>query len=96
MLCLRRGSLGRGYKDTDHKDRGASTRGPYPDRVYEITSTGRNLFKMAAHFIPPVIQDNAEGWGPCSMPTEFKDIPYQPFSKGDRIGKVCSSYSIRD
>jgi len=43
---------------------------------------------MAAHFIPPVIQDNAEGWGPCSMPTEFKDIPYQPFSKGDRIGKV--------
>merc|ERR1711962_1142006 len=46
------------------------------------------LFKMAAHFIPPVIQDNAEGWGPCSMPTEFKDIPYQPFSKGDRIGKV--------
>merc|ERR1711962_496779 len=46
------------------------------------------IITMAAHFIPPVIQDNAEGWGPCSMPTEFKDIPYQPFSKGDRIGKV--------
>ena len=43
---------------------------------------------MAAHFIPPVIQDNPHGWGPCSIPTEFKDIPYQPFSKGDRIGKV--------
>jgi len=43
---------------------------------------------MAVHFIPPVIQDNPHGWGPCSLPTEFKDIPYQPFSKGDRIGKI--------
>jgi len=43
---------------------------------------------MAAHFIPPVLQDNNFGWGPCSMPKEFQDIPYQPFSKGDRIGKI--------
>ena len=49
---------------------------------------------MAAHFIPPVIQDNPHGWGPCSIPTEFKDIPYQPFSKGDRIGKVNSWLAI--
>ena len=50
---------------------------------------------MAAHFIPPVIQDNPHGWGPCSIPTEFKDIPYQPFSKGDRIGKVNVWLAIR-
>jgi len=44
---------------------------------------------MTAHFIPPVILDNPSGWGPCSAPSaDFKDIPYQPFSKGDRIGKV--------
>ncbi|XP_057310763.1 eukaryotic translation initiation factor 3 subunit D-like [Hydractinia symbiolongicarpus] len=43
---------------------------------------------MAAHFAPPVIQDNPSGWGPCAVPTEFQDIPYQPFSKGDRIGKI--------
>jgi len=43
---------------------------------------------MAAHFVPPVILDNASGWGPCAVPAEFKDIPYQPFSKGDRIGKI--------
>lgn len=43
---------------------------------------------MAAHFIPPVIQDNPNGWGPCAGLNEFKDIPYQPFSKGDRIGKI--------
>jgi translation initiation factor 3 subunit D len=22
------------------------------------------------------------------MPDQFKDMPYQPFSKGDRLGKV--------
>lgn len=41
-----------------------------------------------AFFIPPVIEDNPDGWGPCAIPTAFKDIPYQPFSKGDRLGKV--------
>lgn len=40
------------------------------------------------HFIPPYIQDNTTGWGPCDMPDQFKDMPYQPFSKGDRLGKV--------
>uniref|UniRef100_T1J6Y3 Eukaryotic translation initiation factor 3 subunit D n=1 Tax=Strigamia maritima TaxID=126957 RepID=T1J6Y3_STRMM len=43
---------------------------------------------MTAHFVPPVIQDNANGWGPCSVPDQYKDMPYQPFSKGDRLGKV--------
>ena len=41
-----------------------------------------------ARFIPPVIEDNPDGWGPCAIPTAFRDIPYQPFSKGDRLGKV--------
>ena len=41
-----------------------------------------------AHFVPPQIQDNPDGWGPCAVPNEFKEIPYQPFSKGDRLGKV--------
>ncbi|XP_026468777.1 eukaryotic translation initiation factor 3 subunit D [Ctenocephalides felis] len=40
------------------------------------------------HFIAPVIQHNAFGWGPCEMPDQFKDMPYQPFSKGDRLGKI--------
>ena len=41
-----------------------------------------------AHFNPPAIQDNPTGWGPVSIPEQFKDMPYQPFSKGDRLGKV--------
>ncbi|XP_076039746.1 eukaryotic translation initiation factor 3 subunit d1 isoform X2 [Oratosquilla oratoria] len=39
-------------------------------------------------FKAPVIQDNPSGWGPCDMPDQFRDMPYQPFSKGDRLGKV--------
>eukprot|EP00064_Thunnus_orientalis_P020586 superscaffoldBa00005738_g20726 len=42
-----------------------------------------------AKFNAPVIQDNPSGWGPCAVPEKFKDMPYQPFSKGDRLGKVA-------
>jgi len=42
-----------------------------------------------ARFVPPAIQDNPGGWGPCQLPKQFKDMPYQPFSKGDRLGKIC-------
>jgi len=43
---------------------------------------------MAARFEPPVISDNPTGWGPSTIPAQFKDMPYQPFSKSDRLGKV--------
>lgn len=46
-----------------------------------------------AHFKPPTIQDNVTGWGPCDMPDQFKDMPYQPFSKSDRLGKVSNDIS---
>ena len=42
-------------------------------------------------FEAPGIQENANGWGPCDMPEQFKDMPYQPFSKGDRLGKVSTN-----
>ncbi|XP_061433203.1 eukaryotic translation initiation factor 3 subunit D [Lethenteron reissneri] len=42
-----------------------------------------------AHFVAPLIQDNHNGWGPCAIPEQFKDMPYQPFSKADRLGKVA-------
>lgn len=43
----------------------------------------------------PVIQDNPSGWGPCAVPEQFRDMPYQPFSKGDRLGKVCVCLTAR-
>lgn len=37
----------------------------------------------------PDIQDNCLGWGPCVVPEQYKDMPYQPFSKSDKIGQVA-------
>jgi len=46
------------------------------------------MAKQAFKFVPPNIHDNETGWGPVGVPEQFKDVPYQPFSKSDRIGKV--------
>jgi translation initiation factor 3 subunit D len=37
----------------------------------------------------PDIQDNPDGWGPCSVPEHLKDMPFAPFSKGDKLGKAA-------
>jgi len=42
-----------------------------------------------AKFVAPVIQDNPNGWGPVGVPSKFQNMPYQAFSKGDRLGKVA-------
>ncbi len=34
------------------------------------------------------INDNSDGWGPNNQPDKYKDLPYQKFSKADKIGKV--------
>jgi translation initiation factor 3 subunit D len=43
---------------------------------------------MCADFLLPAVPDNPTGWGPCAVPDQFKHMPYQPFSKCDRLGKV--------
>ncbi|KAH8288859.1 hypothetical protein KR054_010816 [Drosophila jambulina] len=40
-----------------------------------------------APFIKPQVEYNEHGWGPCEVPE--MDVPYQPFCKGDRLGKIC-------
>lgn len=39
----------------------------------------------------PPIHINGGGWGPVSdvIPTQFRDIPYAPYSKGDKLGRVA-------
>ena len=39
-------------------------------------------------FTLPFVNDNVDGWGPNNQPEKYKDLPYQKFSKSDRIGKV--------
>merc|ERR1711990_925767 len=40
-------------------------------------------------FVAPAIQENEAGWGPTTgvAPDKFHNIPYQPFGKGDRLGR---------
>lgn len=35
------------------------------------------------------INDNSDGWGPNNQPDKYKDLPYQKFSKADKIGKIA-------
>ncbi|KAG2495959.1 hypothetical protein HYH03_005889 [Edaphochlamys debaryana] len=44
---------------------------------------------MAAPFPVPAVTDNPDGWGPCTVPTHLKDIPFAPFNKGDKLGRVA-------
>lgn len=38
--------------------------------------------------LPPII-DRPSGWGPHIIPQSLVDIPYTPFSKADKLGKVA-------
>ncbi|CAG9464232.1 unnamed protein product [Pedinophyceae sp. YPF-701] len=40
-------------------------------------------------FVLPEVQDNPEGWGPCTVPEHLKDVPYAPYGKGDRLGRAA-------
>ncbi|KXZ46191.1 hypothetical protein GPECTOR_46g260 [Gonium pectorale] len=44
---------------------------------------------MAAPFPVPAVVDNPDGWGPCTVPEHLKDIPFAPFNKGDKLGRVA-------
>ena len=44
-------------------------------------------------FVTPGVVNNPVGWGPISIPEQFRDIPYQPFSKSDNLGQVIQLYS---
>ena len=37
----------------------------------------------------PEIEENAEGWGPISAPPQFDGVPFMPFSKGERLGRIA-------
>jgi len=47
--------------------------------------------KMPSSFVVPKIASNPDGWGPnpADLPEKFKDIPYAPFSKSEKVGKAA-------
>jgi translation initiation factor 3 subunit D len=49
-----------------------------------------NAQESVSVFSLPFLNDNPLGWGPNNVPDKYQDLPYQKFSKSDRIGKVIS------
>ena len=43
---------------------------------------------MPAQFSVPEVEDNVEGWGPISIPDHLSGVPYAPFGKSDKVGKI--------
>ena len=46
----------------------------------EVTGEQQSELQTKPHpkFVFPHIHDNPVGWGPCAVPEQFKDTPYQP------------------
>ncbi|KND04006.1 uncharacterized protein SPPG_01454 [Spizellomyces punctatus DAOM BR117] len=40
-------------------------------------------------FVLPTVADNPNGWGPSTIPEELSQVPYAPYSKSDRLGKIA-------
>ena len=43
---------------------------------------------MPGAFAVPEVAANDEGWGPTTVPEQLDGVPYAPFGKGDKIGRV--------
>ena len=44
---------------------------------------------MPAVFSLPDVVDNTDGWGPTNEPEELKGIPYAPFLKSEKVGRIA-------
>ena len=55
---------------------------------YSIAPHIIEAYRMPALFEVPDVENNVEGWGPLAIPDHLAGIPYAPFGKGDKVGKI--------
>jgi translation initiation factor 3 subunit D len=48
-----------------------------------------------ASFSTPPVHVNQVGWGPTDLPEKFLSLPFNPFSKGDKVG-IAADFSVKD
>jgi len=60
----------------------------------DVLADSNNEQEFVRIFTLPFVNDNADGWGPNNQPEKYKDLPYQKFSKSDRIGKIADWSSV--
>lgn len=44
---------------------------------------------MAPPFVLPEVEENADSWGPQAVPPQFDGVPFMPFQKGERLGRIA-------
>ena len=44
---------------------------------------------MPLPYAAPQVEENDDGWGPSTVPEHLKDVPFAPFSKGDKLGRAA-------
>ena len=66
----------------------AITRNSLAEASTELAHASPQKGAMPAQFSVPDVEDNVEGWGPTSVPDHLSGVPYAPFGKGDRVGKI--------
>lgn len=59
-----------------------------PEPTLAESADSQEVEETVRIFSLPFVNDNSDGWGPNNQPEKYKDLPYQKFSKSDRIGKV--------
>ncbi|KAJ3186812.1 Eukaryotic translation initiation factor 3 subunit D, partial [Irineochytrium annulatum] len=57
--------------------------------IPSVTASSSSAKGGLSQFKLPEIQDNPTGWGPSKIPFNLTQIPYAPFSKSDRLGKIA-------
>lgn len=44
---------------------------------------------MSPAFVLPEVEENVDSWGPQSVPPQFDGVPFMPFQKGERLGRIA-------
>lgn len=64
-------------------------KGEGPQRQQPNTSSITSLLGGNMPFELPHIEENAEGWGPTTVPAHLDGVPFMPYSKGERLGRIA-------
>ncbi|KAF8638613.1 hypothetical protein AX17_002154 [Amanita inopinata Kibby_2008] len=66
---------------------------PRPIRSSKISPEAYRRHTMSSFSLPPIVDNPDGGWGPsaANLPEQFKfkDIPYAPYSKSDKLGRFA-------
>lgn len=58
-------------------------------------SSESELFNKTRLFSLPDVKGNTAGWGPVEGPAEMQEVPFAPYDKTNKLGRVSDWISTR-